>query len=54
MNKAEENTPSLRSKLAQKALVGIRTEDWDQANALGEPMIKIKAKVGDKTRPIRR
>ena len=54
MKRVEAITPTLRSKLAQKALVGIATEDWGRADALAEPMIKTTAKVGDKTRPIRR
>lgn len=54
MKRVEAITPTLRNKLAQKALVGIKTDGWDQSTALAEPTIKTTAKVGDKTRPIRR
>ncbi len=49
MKTPDEGKPlTLREKLANKALVGIRTETWGNPITSSIPMAKVGAKVGGK------
>ncbi len=49
MKTTDEGKPlTLREKLANKALVGIRTETWGKPITSSIPMAKVGAKVGGK------